>query len=127
MKSSRVSSLDARQLPLPFSALRNSEFLANHWFEHRLPLEPEWQTVRPNLSRIASVLLDLWKEQKTRVDRYGIEASLEQAFIQPVLQLLGWKLKYQTFLQGREPDYALFTDDEALDAALAEGHNAPGF
>ena len=73
------------------------------------------------------MLLDLWKEQKTRVDRYGIEASLEQAFIQPVLQLLGWKLKYQTFLQGREPDYALFTDDEALDAALAEGHNAPGF
>ncbi|HEV2099115.1 MAG TPA: N-6 DNA methylase [Stellaceae bacterium] len=69
----------------------------------------------------------MWKEQKTRVDRYGIEASLEQAFIQPVFRLLGWKLKYQTFLQGREPDYALFLDDEALDAALAEGHSAPGF
>jgi hypothetical protein len=69
----------------------------------------------------------LWKEQKTRVDRYGIEASLEQAFIQPVFQILGWKLKYQTFLQGREPDYALFMDNEALDAALAEGHSAAGF
>ena len=71
-----------------------------HWFEHRLPLEPEWQAVRPKLEKIASGFLRLWAEQKTRVDRYGIEASLEQAFIQPVFQLLGWKLKYQTFLLG---------------------------
>ncbi len=127
MAPSRMPGPDPRQLPLPYSALRNSEFLANHWFEHRLPLEPEWQAVGPTLARIASGLLDLWKTQKTRVDRYGIEASLEQAFIQPVFQLLGWKLKYQTFLQGREPDYALFTADQALDAALADGHNAPAF
>jgi hypothetical protein len=118
---------DPRQLSLSFSAVRNSELLAVHWFEHRLPLEPEWEAVRPNLEKIASGLLQLWAEQKTRVGRYGIEASLEQAFIQPVFQLLGWKLKYQTFLQGREPDYALFMDDEALDAALAEGHSAPDF
>ncbi len=98
-----------------------------HWFEQRLPLEPEWHAVRASLEKIASGLLQLWAEQKTRVDLYGIEASLEQAFIQPVFQLLGWKLKYQTFLQGREPDYALFMDDEALDAALARGHSAPGF
>src|SRR5437764_9209458 len=52
--------------------------------------------------------LDLWVQQKLRVERYGNEASLEQAFIQPVFQILGWKLKYQTFLQGKKPDYALF-------------------
>jgi hypothetical protein len=127
MTLSRVPGPNPRQLPLPFSALRNSEFLANHWFEHRLPLEPEWQTVGPSLAKIAGALVGLWKEQKTRVERYGIEASLEQAFIQPVFYLLGWKLKYQTYLQGREPDYALFVDDESLDAALAEGHTAPGF
>ena len=127
MRLSRSPAPNARQLPLPFSALRNSEFLANHWFEHRLPLEPEWQNVRPDLAKIASALLSLWTQQKSRVELYGIEASLEQAFIQPIFQILGWKLKYQTSLQGREPDYALFADDGALDSALGEGHTAPAF
>jgi hypothetical protein len=44
-----------------------------------------------------------------------------------VLQLLGWKIKYQTYLQGREPDYALFADNEAFDAALTAGHMNPNF
>ena len=123
----RAPGPDLRQLSLTFSAVRNSEFLAIHWFEHRLPLEPEWATVQPRLQQIASRLLTLWAVQKPRVERYGNEAGLEQAFIQPVFQLLGWKLKYQTFLQSREPDYALFTDDAALDAALGTGHTAPDF
>jgi hypothetical protein len=76
---------------------------------------------------MADGLLQLWAQQKTRVEHYGIEASLEQAFIQPVLQLLGWKLKYQTFLQGVRQIMPFFSDDEMLDAALAEGHSAPGF
>jgi hypothetical protein len=53
------------------------------------------------------------------VERYGNEQALEEGFIQPVLREMGWKLKYQTSLQGRKPDYALFLDDAALDAALA--------
>ena len=44
-----------------------------------------------------------------------------------MLERLGRKLKYQTFLQGRKPDYALFVSDEALDAALASGRNSPDF
>jgi len=98
-----------------------------HWFEHRLPLEPEWEAVLPSIKDLAAKLLKLWEEQKPRVERYGHEASLEQAFIQPVLQLLGWKLKYQTFLQNRSPDYALFADDAALDRALDAGHTNSGF
>ena len=34
---------------------------------------------------------------------------------------------YQTFLQGRKPDYALFLDDASLDRALAAGGNSPEF
>jgi type I restriction-modification system DNA methylase subunit len=52
---------------------------------------------------------------------------LEQAFIQPVFEELGWKLKYQTFLQNRKPDYALFLDDASLDAALRVSRNSPEF
>jgi hypothetical protein len=44
-----------------------------------------------------------------------------------VLEILGWKLKYQTFLQGRKPDYALFSDDESLDAALQGDRKSPEF
>jgi hypothetical protein len=119
--------ISPQQLTLSFSAIRNSELLAVHWFEHRLPLEPEWDAVRPAINELAAKLLKLWEEQKPRVARYGHEASLEQAFIQPVLQLLGWKLKYQTFLQNRSPDYALFANDAALDRALDAGHTNAGF
>jgi hypothetical protein len=34
------------------------------------------------------------------------------------LRALGWRLKYQTFLQGREPDYALFLDEGSLQASI---------
>ena len=116
-----------QQLSLSFSAIRNSELLAVHWFEHRLPLEPEWHAVRGEINELATNLLKLWSAQKNRVELYGHEASLEQAFIQPVLQLLGWKLKYQTHLQGNSPDYALFADDGALDSALDAGYLHPDF
>jgi hypothetical protein len=36
-------------------------------------------------------------------------------------------LKYQTYLQKREPDYALFLDDTALDAAIQAGRKEPDF
>ena len=77
------------QLLFSFSAIRNSEFLAVHWFENRLPLEPEWQQVRDQVQDFAKSLLKLWSEQKNRVELYGNEASLEHGFIQAVLQLLG--------------------------------------
>jgi hypothetical protein len=49
-------------------------------------------------------LSELWRVQRGRVEHYGDEQGLEQAFIQPVLERLGWKLKYQTYLQGWKPD-----------------------
>ncbi len=61
------------------------------------------------------------------MDHYGNEQSLEQAFIQPVLQILGWKFIYQTHLRGRRPDYALFPDDPSLDASLKTDRLSPEF
>jgi hypothetical protein len=117
----------SEQLTFSFSAIRNSELLAVHWFENRLPLEPEWQLVQGQMQAFAGDLLKLWSEERERVDRYGNEAGLEHAFIQPVFQLLGWKVRYQPHLQGRAPDYALFSDDEAFDQAHAAGHTNPDF
>ena len=107
------------QLTLPLGPIVNREFLSNHWLEHRLPLEPEWQ----ELVDAAKKLLALWQREKSRVARYGNEAGLEEKFIQPVFEILGWSILYQTHLQNREPDYALFTSDTELENALAAGRN----
>jgi hypothetical protein len=112
---------------LPFGPVHNVGLFSSHWLEHRLELEPEWQELRDEAGGVLKSLAELWKVERSRVERYGDEQGLEVGFIQPVLFALGWKLKYQTFVQGREPDYALFLDDEALDAALAVDRTSPDF
>jgi hypothetical protein len=89
------------QLPLPFGPIINKEFLSNHWLEHRLPLEPEWSEFQEAAKVAAEKLLLLWNKEKSRAPLYGDEAGLEEKFIQPVFEILGWHTKYQTYLQGR--------------------------
>ncbi|TWT41907.1 Modification methylase TaqI [Phycisphaerae bacterium RAS1] len=113
--------------PLPFGALRNSELFSNHWLQHRLQLEPEFAELRDAAGLAFRSVRQLWEMQRSRVEHYGDEAGLEQAFIQPLLATLGWILKYQTWLDGRKPDYALFLSEQALDAALRAGRNQPEF
>jgi hypothetical protein len=109
------------------SAVHNSELFSNHWLANRLPLEPEWTELKETAREVLKGLLELWKRQCSRVEYYGSEQGLEQAFIQPVLQILGWKLIYQTHLRGRKPDYALFISDKDLDSSLAAGRLSPDF
>ncbi len=118
---------NGQQLLLPFGPVRNRELLSNHWFEHRLPLEPEWSELEKAAQKAAEKLIDLWRIEKDRAPKYGDEAGLEEKLIQPVFEILGWKLKYQTFLQGREPDYALFISDSDLDRALDAGRRNEDF
>lgn len=118
---------DERQLSLQLSPVRNSDFLSNHWLEHRLPLEPEWREHSPAASEALERLLTVWRQESGRVELYGDEAGLEEKFIQPVFECLGWHLKYQTYLDRREPDYALFLRDDDLHAALNAGRTNPEF
>src|SRR5438046_1581814 len=105
------------QLSLRLGSVRNSELFSSHWLKNRLPLEPEWSEYQKQATEALDALVELWQEQHHRLEHYGSEQSLEQAFIQPVLQILGWKLLHQTHLRGRKPDYALFLDDSSLDAS----------
>lgn len=123
----RTGEIDERQISLPFSSIRNSDFLSNHWLEHRLPLEPEWVEQTDAAEVALERLLSLWGEEKNRVERYGDEAGLEEKFIQPVFKALGWHLKYQTYLNRRAPDYALFLNDGDLTAAVNAGRTSPEF
>lgn len=115
-----------QQMTLPYGPIRNSNLLSNHWLEHRLVLEPEWQDLRHRAQGILDRLGELWKREQANVEQYA-EASLEQAFIQPVLAELGWHLVYQTNLRGRRPDYALFLDKAAHDAAVQAGRKEQAF
>jgi hypothetical protein len=118
---------DERQLLLALSPVRNREFLSNHWLEHRLPLEPEWQEQRTAAAESLRRLVSLWRVESARVTLYGDEAGLEEKFIQPVFECLGWHLKYQAYLNRREPDYALFLTDQALHSALSAGRTSANF
>jgi len=112
--------VQSRQLPLRLGTLHNSELFSTHWLKNRLSLEPESTEGQKRAAETLNSVVELWREQRNRVEHYGSEQSLEQAFIQPVLQALGWKLIYQTHLRGRKPDYALFFDNDALEASLQE-------
>jgi hypothetical protein len=108
-------------------SIRNSELFSSHWLKNRLPLEPEWNEYHDACIEALRLLAELWQAQRTRVEQYGSEQSLEQAFIQPVFQALGWKLIYQTHLRGRKPDYALFLDNGSLDSSLEAGRTNSEF
>ena len=122
------TSHDARsQLLLPFSAVRNSNFLSHHWLDNRLPLEPDWDEFKNAATTVCGEIIEIWKRERTLVEKYGDEAGLEEAFIQPILRALGWELKYQAFLYGREPDYALFTDAKDRQNAINAGRKNDKF
>jgi len=119
--------MPTEQLNLPFNDLRNRVLLSSHWLENRLHLEPEWTELRDEAQTAFLSIIELWKIQRGRVAHYGAEQPLEQAFIQPVFERLGWKIFYQTYLQGRSPDYALFANDAFYEAALHAGRTSPTF
>jgi hypothetical protein len=112
---------------LPLGPLINRDLFSNHWLKARLPMEPDWAQCKGAAKQTLEQLGDLWRIQRDRVVQYGDEQGLEEAFIQPVLRALGWTLKYQPHLKGRDPDYALFIDESSLEAALQESRTAPEF
>jgi len=117
----------AKQSQLQFSAIRNADFLSNHWLDKRLADQPEWENLRSAANDALTQMAALWEKQKDLAPKYDDEAGLEQAFIQPILGILGWELKYQAFLQGREPDYALFLNAEDHANAINAGRKSSDF
>jgi hypothetical protein len=73
----------SRQAELPVAHVRNRGLFSNHWFERRLSLEPEWRELRPSAIACLNSLSELWRREQDRLERYGAEAALERAFIQP--------------------------------------------
>ena len=117
----------SRQKEFRFGPVVNSGLFSTHWLKERLRLEPEWTELRAEAMAALSRMRDLWKKERGRVEKYDSEASLEYAFIQPIFEMLGWTLDYQTVLQGRAPDYALFLSSNDFDRALEVGKSNPDY
>ena len=113
--------------PLPFSPVRNREFLSNHWLEHRMPLEPEWQEHRTAAIESLRRLIALWRVEAGRVALYGRSRFGGKVHPAGVLPASGLASKYQAYLNRREPDYALFLTDELLHNALNAGRTSLDF
>ncbi len=69
--------MNAQQGTLPFGPVGNSGLFSNHWLHHRLPREPDWQEQQDNATQALEEIAELWKVQRSRVDKYGDEQGLE--------------------------------------------------
>ena len=116
-----------RQAILAFGPVRNSELFANHWLERRLRDEPEWEESRGDARDCLDALAQLWTEHGEIVQSGVGEAMVERTWVQPTLERMGWELFYQTHIQGRKPDYALFLDRGSFRAAVEAGKTNADF
>lgn len=102
------------QLDLPLRSWRSHGLLSEHFL---LGDFLDWPSPEGlDISALRDELVGLWKREQAGLATAN-EAQTEERFIQPVLRLLGFEYTVQTGLLlahgRRQPDYALFTSDEA--------------
>jgi type I restriction-modification system DNA methylase subunit len=114
----------------------NSGLFSENYLQHRLPNEKNdpyilehWETEPlPEFSECYEWMLSTWEEYKD-VFKNLDEAQLEDKWIRPILQRLGWKYEVQDRLQKRGktqiPDYSLFADEKSyLNSKKAKSDDA---
>ena len=97
--------------------MQTKALFSRHYLETRLPDHPEWsEDPQPTYEAVRA----LWQKACQYGDAWN-EAQTENEFVRPVLEALGWSFIVQPKARhgGRvtRPDYALFADDDARDAA----------
>ena len=101
------------QLRLAVNPFQNRKLFADGFLSERLPewLEFEQLDAAPLRDELAAI----WARERENLPTAN-EAQTEERFIQPVMAGLGFSYTVQVGMQvasgRRQPDYALFTDDE---------------
>ncbi|MBA2256901.1 MAG: N-6 DNA methylase, partial [Thermoleophilaceae bacterium] len=94
--------------PAQSRTLFSEDFLAD-----RLPSWPEFEALEVGATR--DEVVALWERERTALASAN-EAQTEERFIQPILRALGFSYTVQVGVPlasgRRQPDYALFLDDE---------------
>jgi hypothetical protein len=99
--------------------MQTKTLFSHHYLQNRLPDHPEWaEDPQPAFEAIR----DLWQKAIQYGDAWN-EAQTEEEFVRPILQILSWSYIVQAKSdrkgQVTRPDYALFADDAARDAAYS--------
>jgi len=115
------------QQQLPFGPVRNSELFANHWLDRRLRDEPEWAAHRSAAEACLDAIAELWRHQGRTIQSGASEAEVEQSWIRPALEAMGWSVLARAPVHGRVPDLSLFLDGETRDRAASGGISHPDF
>ncbi len=117
----------AEQLRLALGPYENRNLFSEHFLQDILPRWPEFADA--DASGVLADLAELWQAERTGLEQAN-EAQTEERFIKPVLSRLGFSFTVQagipTASGHRQPDYALFVDDDAR-AAAAERLGADRF
>jgi type I restriction-modification system DNA methylase subunit len=120
-----MSGSRAEQLRLALGPYENRSLFSDHFLRDILPTWPEFAAADTN-SLIAD-LAHLWNSERGVLEQAN-EAQTEERFIKPVLARLGFFFTVQagvpTASGHRQPDYALFVDDDTR--AEAEEHSGTG-
>lgn len=109
----------------------NQNLFSNNYLEHRLPNTDLWKEQKEKISDVFDVIKKAYNETKTLKLGPGEEAGLEDKFIRPVLQALGYEWDVQPTtkrgLKKKRLDYALFKDKASLTDARKEKDNLVRF
>jgi len=97
--------------------LTGKSLFSQHYLEARLPDHPEWAE---DPGAAFDAVRALWQRAQQLGDAWN-EAQTEEEFVRPALTVLGWSYipQVKNSRSGRvnRPDYALFPDEAARDAA----------
>jgi type II restriction/modification system DNA methylase subunit YeeA len=98
----------------------NRDLFSNHYLTEHLPETEQWQEVlNEDVESVYENVRELWESEQDLVSGYN-EASLQNNFIDPVLEELGITFEIEETVErnARRPDYAFFADADARTAAF---------
>jgi len=98
----------------------NRDLFSNHYLTEHLPETEQWQKVPDeDVESAFENVRELWESEQNLVSGYN-EASLQNNFIDPVLEELGITFEIEETVErnARRPDYAFFADADARTAAF---------
>lgn len=102
------------QLSIALGPYTNRRLFSEHFLDEGLP---GWAEFRESpADGVLRSLTALWDSEATAL-KHANEAQTEERFIKPVLDVLGYSYTVQAAIRSgsrhRQPDYALFADDQA--------------
>ncbi len=109
----------------------NQGLFSNNYLEYHLPHTTIWVKDEDRIKKALNEITSVYEGIKGLNFGSGEEANIEDKFIRPVLEILGYEWDVQPVTQRgikkKRPDYALFKDRVALEDARREKDNLKRF